>query len=156
MVLNIKGKDYTFEFTIEASLYNKCTESIAGLFADLSIAQEEQDIKKTISSLGNLPQTTLTMFYAGLMEYHSDEITSIDDAKNLLRDYFKEHKEDGKGNFYEVMQLMLEQMENDGFFEQIGLTQMLTEENQVKEVKKPQDHKKKTTTKKTQTEVGEK
>ncbi len=27
-IVNIGGKDYTFEFTMEASLYNECTEKV--------------------------------------------------------------------------------------------------------------------------------
>lgn len=160
MTLNIGGIDYTFEFSIEASLYNECTERIADLFSKITEAQNEENLKMLISGLGNVPKTALEMFYAGLLEHHGEfgdgTILTINDAKNLIREYIHEHKEDGKGNFYNIMNLMIEQMTEDGFFEQIGLTQMIQEEVQTKEVKKPQDHKKKATTTRKSTKVGEK
>lgn len=157
MVLNIGGKDYTIEFTIEASLCNKCTEKVTGLMVGLAEAENEDDIKGVVKSIADVPQTTLTMFYAGLLENHSDEIKSMDDAKELVKTYLKEHREDGTGNFYALMELLIEQMGNDDFFSLIGLDKMFQTEETKKQAKVPQDHKKKTTTKKTSTEkVGEK
>ena len=157
MVLKIGGNNYTIEFSIEASLCNECTEKVTGLMVNLAEAQSDDDIKGVVKSIADVPQTALTMFYAGLIENHSDEIKSMDDAKQLVRTYFKEHKEDGTGNFYALMELMIEQMGNDDFFNLIGLEKMFQTEEEVKPTKTPQDHKKKTTTKKTSTEkVGEK
>lgn len=157
MVLNIGGNDYTFEYSIEASLCNECTEKVTGLMVGLAEAQSEEDIKGVVKSIADVPQTTLTMFYAGLLENHSDEIKSMDDAKELVKTYLKEHREDGTGNFYALMELLIEQMGNDDFFSLIGLDKMFQTEETKKQAKVPQDHKKKTTTKKTSTEkVGEK
>lgn len=145
-LITIGGKEYKFEFSIEASLYNECTEKVAGLFIDL---EEAENTRQVVTSISDVPHTALIMFYAGLLEYHSDEIKSIDDAKALIKVYFKEDKEQ---NFYSVLNQMVDCMSDDGFFKQIGLTQMIeamTEEEQEvpKEPKKPQDHKKKTTAK---------
>lgn len=158
MVLNIGGKEYTIEFSIEASLCNSCTEKVTNLMVGLSESQNEEDIKGVVKSIADIPSTTLTMFYAGLLENHSDDIQSMDDAKELAKTYLLEHKEDGDGDFYSLMNLMVEQMGNDGFFNLIGLDKMFqTEEEMKNTVKVPQDHKKKSTTKKTSAEkVGEK
>ena len=157
MVLNIGGKDYTIEYSIEASLCNECTEKVTGLMVGLSQAQNEDDIRGVVKSIADVPKTTLTMFYAGLLENHSDEIKSMDDAKELVKTYLKEHREDGTGNFYALMELLIEQMGNDDFFSLIGLDKMFQTEETKKQAKVPQDHKKKTTTKKTSAEkVGEK
>lgn len=157
MVLNIGGNDYTIEYSIEASLCNECTEKVTGLMVGLAEAENEDDIKGVVKSIADVPQTTLTMFYAGLLENHSDEIKSMDDAKELVKTYLKEHREDGTGNFYALMELLIEQMGNDDFFSLIGLDKMFQTEETKKQAKVPQDHKKKTTTKKTSTEkVGEK
>lgn len=157
MVLNIGGKDYTIEYSIEASLCNECTEKVTGLMVNLAEAQSEDDIKGVVKSIADVPKTTLTMFYAGLIENHADEIQSMEEAKELVKTYMKEHKEDGTGNFYALMELLIEQMGNDDFFSLIGLDKMFQTDEETKPKKVPQDHKKKTTTKKTSTvKVGEK
>lgn len=154
-IINIGNKDYTFEFTIEASLYNECTEKVSNLMFMLSEAGNEEDIKSLVKGLSDVPITALTMFYAGLLEHHGvvgdidNSITSMNDAKVLAKKYMLEHKEDGKGNFYDLMNEMTEIMENDGFFSQIGLEQMMNMSQT--ETKKPQDHKKKTTKNTTKT-----
>ena len=144
-ILEIDGKDYKLEYTIEASLYEDCTERVTTLMFDVSDAEGENGIKNVISAMTNIPQTSLTMFYAGLLEHHGEcgdrTVLSKNDAKTLLRKYFDEHKEDETGNFYGMMELLLTQMGEDGFFKQIGLEQMTRPQ---KPVKKPQDHKAKT------------
>lgn len=100
-----------------------------------------------IMSMSDIPQTTLTMFYAGLLEHHGTEgDQSVPDkkaAKELIKKYFEEHKEDETGNFYGVMELMIEVMTDDDFFKQIGLEQMVKNAQTEKKPKAPQDHKKK-------------
>lgn len=147
LTLNIGGKDYNIEFTIEASLYNECTEKVTNLMVSIGEAQDKADIKSVLSSMSDIPQTTLTMFYAGLLEHHGGDVgdgtvNSMRDAKLLIRKYFDEHKEDDKGNFYSVMEMLIEQMGKDGFFKQIGLEQMM-KKGSKRPVKVPQDHKKK-------------
>ena len=97
--------------------------------------------------MSNVPQTTLHMFYAGLLEHHgtgSDgdgTVTSIEDAKVLLKQYISENKT----NFYAVMEMIMGQMAEDGFLDLIGLNDMIqTEEEEPKKTPKvPQDHLKK-------------
>lgn len=145
--LRIGNKDYKIEYTIEASLYKDCTEQITTLMSEMFSPEENKGIKDVISTMTNIPQTTLTMFYAGLLENHGEDgdgsVQSISDAKKLIKQYMSEHKDDETGNFFGVMKLLIEQMGEDGFFKQIGLEQVA--EVPTKEVKKPQDHKKKAT-----------
>ena len=141
--ITINCKQYLFEFSIEASLYSEVTEKVTSLMFALDEAGDADDIQKMVSSLADVPKTSLTMFYAGLLEHHSHEIRSIEDAKKLVKEYFAEDKEQ---NFYTLMQDMIECMHDDGFFKQIGLEQMMAVPTE-KEVKTPQDHKKKTTAK---------
>lgn len=146
-VINIGGKDYAFEFTIEASLYNECTEKIGGLMTRLNEAESKDDIYSLICGIADIPGTALTMFYAGLLEHHGvDGDGSVPDkktAKALIKKYFDENKDGENGNFYGLMALMIETMADDGFFKLIGLDQVM--EQPKKEPKKPQDHKKKAT-----------
>lgn len=156
-IITIGGIDYTFEFTIEASLYSECTEKVTGLMVGAGSAQMEEEnskenIKAMISTMSDIPSVAMTMFYAGLMEHHGSlgdgKVKSIKEAKLLVKQYLSENKDDEKGNFYALMQEMMECMSDDGFFELIGLDKMFTPTQEKKKVPKtPQDHKKKATIK---------
>lgn len=146
-IINISGKDYKIEFTIEASLYSECTEKVASLLTRLNEAESKDDIYTLISGISDVPGTVLTMFHAGLMEHHGEDgdksVLSKKDSKSLMKQYIAEHKDEESGTFFGIMSEMIEIMTDDGFFDLIGLSQAFTQEK--KEPKKPQDHKKKTT-----------
>ena len=151
--LTINNKEYTFKFSIEASLYNECTESVMNMLMSVgdahgeaaSIDGEDADAKdrlmsvmrKTVSTIANIPQTALTLFYAGLMEQHGasgdGSVTSILEAKDLLAEYLRE----SEGNFYDVMNLMIECMGEDHFFDLTGLSKVLSKLEVGGEEKKP-------------------
>lgn len=139
-VLQIGGKDYKLEYSIEASLYADCTASLTGLMTEIQIAGDSKDIKRIVSELSNIPQTTLTIFYAGLMEHHGvhpdgdGSVPDIQTAKHLIAQYLKEHSEDDSGNFFGIMQMCIEQMGEDGFFKLTGLEGMM---NQFSQTAKP-------------------
>lgn len=139
--LTINGKEYTLEYTIEASLYSECTEKITSLLSSVATSASDEDLNGLLKNMSNIPQTTLTMFYAGLLENHSDEVESINDAKALIKQLMKENKEDENlSNFYGIMQKIVDCMSDDGFFEQTGLTKLLnmsqTEEENVVSIQK--------------------
>lgn len=140
--LKIGNKVYKIEYTIEASLCNECTEKVTNLMTGFAVAETEDAKKQFISTIADIPQTTLSMFFAGLLEHHGEDadksVCSKDDAKKLLKQYLSENK----SSFYELMEVLIEEMGEDGFFDLIGLTKMM-EKAQTKEPKKPQDHKKK-------------
>lgn len=147
-VLKIGKEEYTFKFDIEASLYSDCTEKVTSIMFAMA-GTEGADAKKAfLSSLSDIPQVALHMFHAGLLENHD---VTLSDSKKLIAQYIREHKEDETGNFYGVMNMLIEDMGKDGFFELIGLDKMLQkateqiEEQTKKAPKVPQDHKKKTT-----------
>ena len=81
-----------------------------------------------IKSLSDIPQTTLHMFHAGLLENHN---VTLSDSKKLIAQYIREHKEDETGSFYGLMNMLLEDMEKDGFFELIGLDKMFAKMSQT-------------------------
>lgn len=157
--LTIGEQDYKLEYSVEASLYADCISSITGIMSDIGIAGKKNDIKKALSGMSNIPQTALTIFYAGLMEAHGTHpdgdgtVPDIQTAKRLIAQYIKEHTDDDTGNFYGVMQLCIEQMGEDNFFKLTGVEPMMsamaeeveeTEEKPKKQPKIPQDHKKAT------------
>ena len=149
-ILTINSKEYMFEFSIEASLYNECTEKVTSLMVGIGAAQDKEDIKEIVSTISNIPLVAMTLFYAGLMEHHGingdKSVITMASAKELVKEYLSEHKEDGQGNFYAIMNEMIACMGDDGFFELTGLSQMMKgedEEATKKTPKVPQDHKKK-------------
>lgn len=129
--ININGKEYKLEYSIEASLYDECIEKVIDLVS--RFGESTDGLDNFVKTISNVPKTVLTMFYAGLMENHSDEVKSIDDAKTLIKIYLKENDT----TFFDTLTVILECMNDDGFFKQIGLEQIATQ------TKTPQDHKRK-------------
>lgn len=132
--ITIDNKEYTFEFTIEASLYDDCTKSVMDIFVKggmVSSAAQDADIEGAteflIQTISNLPQKALTLFYAGLLEHHGSEgdgsVKSKNDAKIILKKYIEEQKK----SFRDVLGEMMEQMAEDNFFDLIGLNQITTD-----------------------------
>ena len=147
-IFKIDGKDYKVEYTIEAALYEECTEAVMNFMVDSSTAADAKDMKMLIKNMSNVPQITLTLFYAGLLEHHSPSsgdgsVANLADAKRLSTQYFRENPDVEDANFYGLLNTLIGQMREDGFFKQIGLEQMMT--SSTSDIKKPQDHKKKIT-----------
>lgn len=159
--ITIDGKEYTIKFDIEATLYNECTESVMAFFMAPNLAEtemqneEEKDavkrfengMKRSIAEMADVPQKALTLFYAGLLEYHGCDsgdgsVKSMKDAKKLLVAYMRENE---NVNLYDVLTDMINEMGNDNFFEKSGLSKMMENMNKEaqKQTKQPQDHKKK-------------
>lgn len=139
-ILNIGGKDYKLQYTIEASLYSNCVEKLIDFYAKYFDAENSMDVHKLTRSLSDVPNTALTIFYAGLMEEHGvsgdQSVTTIGDAKRLLTKYFEEHKDDDTGNFYGILKICMDQMGEDGFFKLIGLEAMIKEGTSQKETQR--------------------
>lgn len=123
--IKINGKEYKLEYTFEASLCEECMQKANDFMMSTTLAQGEKNLKGVITNMSHTPDVALVCFYAGLLEHHGEEIKTKDDAKNLVKQYFKEHAEDGKGNFYELLTLCLGAMQDDGFFKQSGLEQVM-------------------------------
>lgn len=144
--IKIGNKNYKLEYTIEASLYKDCAETVINFMSNVANAENKNEIKEVLSATIDVPNTCMTCFYAGLLENHGEEITSLGDAKQLIKVWFKENQDNEKGNFYGLFMDLLEIMGEDGFFKQLGLTQLVNEAEEATEnAKIPQDHKKKQT-----------
>lgn len=147
-VLHIGDKDWKIEFGIEASLYDECTEKLIEFIQTIAgngyqdelpenatgeqiLDARKAFIKEKISGICNIPSISLSLFYAGLLEHHGEEgdgsIRSKKDAKQLIQKYFNEHAEDGTDNFYDLLQILMEQMGADGFFKRTGIERMFEE-----------------------------
>ena len=132
--ITINKKEYSLEFTIEASLYDDCTRSVMDMFVKGGMIQgaaednnAEDALENLIDTISNLPQKALTLFYAGLLEHHGPEgdgsIQGMTDAKKLLATYLKESEK----SFRDVLGDMMQLMADDHFFELIGLDKMTDE-----------------------------
>lgn len=139
-VIKIDGTDYKLEYSFEAALYEDCTEAVLNIFNLMSDGDSPESI---IKGMSNVPQTAITLFYAGLLEHHGDEVRSIADAKKLAIAHIKSM--DGDGSFYGLLKECIDQMGEDGFFKLVGLDELMSpEEEPIQMPKTPQDHKPKT------------
>jgi len=145
-VLTIGGYDYKLEYSVEASLYSEGTEKLLEFLGKTIGAAEavkpdavpDADkaeyyrtmLKESLGGYLSLPDVALTLFYAGLQEHHGADadgkVVSKADAKRLLAQFLKEgqDKENGATGYIGLLNLIITQMEEDGFFKLIGLEQL--------------------------------
>ena len=148
-IIKIDGEDYKLEFSVEASLYSDCVQKITNIMVDVYSGREDADIKQILAGFSDIPSTAVTCFFAGLLEHHGAEadgrVPNFKTAKGLAVKLIRDD-ESGINNWYDLFTLCVEQMGEDGFFDLIGLGEMLgTEKKRPMPV--PQDHKKRTRTK---------
>lgn len=149
--IKIGGKEYTLEFSFEAA---ECKNAVQAMFNILSGSYFIRNglqkknaaaamIDGTVEMVADMPAITRNAFYAGMLEHNP---VSEDEAKNLMKQYMREN-ELSFANLYEELKQC---MEDDGFFDLSGITEMIQKmnesvEEQEKTLKQPQDHKKKST-----------
>ena len=157
--LTIGGNEYKLDYTFEASEHK---DTVQKMFKVLSgaylmrkgVVIDETDEEKAKEAMVNamidgsaemvadVPHIVKSAFYAGLLEHNPK---SEEEAYSLMKEYMKENKISYRKLFEDIKECM----EDDGFFDLSGLTEMLQEMNGTpKKAKKvPQDHKKSTSTK---------
>lgn len=150
--IKIGEKEYTLEFTFAAAEHKGVVQAMFNVLSGAYIIKnddmtEEGKVKAMVDGMGDMvadiPHIVKTAFYAGLLEHHA--ITE-NHAYEVLKKYMIENKLSYRAVFEDIKKYM----EEDGFFELSGLTEVISEMNQsmeeeVKTVKVPQDHKKKQT-----------
>lgn len=159
MTIEAWGKTYEIEFTFEAAHYRDCVQKAWDFYSGIgpirgAVSKELSDnetvnqfmlANSLLDSMVDVPDMVLTFLYAGLLEHHSDEITCERDARDLYKQFGKEHPNDERSMDFGMMNALRDQMEKDGFFRRIGLAQFLDNQSQGTETKKapktPQDHK---------------
>lgn len=155
-IIKIGDKEYKLEYSIEASLYQDCVSQLMEFFADSvgaagvgemaknfepkeKAAIYMQALKSNLTNMGSIPSVATTVFYAGLMKYHGTgkygdrTVLSRVDATYLLEDYFEEHRDDDTGNFWDILNICMNQMAEDGFFKLTGLEKMIKQIGDQKE-----------------------
>ena len=155
--LKIGEKDYTLEYSFMAAEHNETVQKMfnvvsgAYLIKRANVTEESKEdiagamIEGTAEMVADIPHIVKTAFYSGLLENHD---VSQEDAYKLMKQYMKENKISFKKLFDDIKTCM----EDDGFFDLSGLTEMMEEMNKSVEAqtkkktpKTPQDHKKKST-----------
>lgn len=175
MKLSTNGKEYTVEFTFEAAeseVVQKAFDYFSGAYMFKGIKTNKSDDEMTeeeklqervgqfdtmISGISVVSKLAIDFLYMGLLEHHGTEdgdgtITCRADAKRIYKDFCKENPEDNMAKNFGLFEALRDQMETDGFFDRIGLTNLMESMTQTDKVTKiPQDHKKKTSTKPSKT-----
>lgn len=149
--LTINGTDYKLEYSIEASLYRDCIDKVSGMLFNVVSGQASKEMQPIISAMSDIPTTAITVFYAGLLEHHGvdgdNSVPNIGAAKKLAVSILRDNDNEVK-NWYDLLVICMDQMGEDGFFDLVGLSEILnTEESPVP--------KKKATRKRTVKEVSE-
>lgn len=157
--ITVDNKDYILKYAFEAAEHKETVQKMFnvvsgaylvkyGKVADGNIETSSASamIDGAAEMVSEIPHICITAFYAGLLE---ENPLSKEDAKAVMRAYMTENKVSYRKLFEEIKQCM----EDDGFFDLSGLTEMLAEMNASVEEKtertpkQPQDHKKSTSTK---------
>jgi hypothetical protein len=107
--ITIGGKEYHLEYTVEAALYGDATQKLMDFIIQTATASSSGDadraaiIKENLRAVSDVPQTAMTLFYAGLLEHHGTfgdgTVKSLADAKRLVAQYFRDHAEDGHAEY---------------------------------------------------------
>lgn len=155
--IKIGEKEYQMEFTFEAAeckgLVQSMFELLSGAyFAKKGLASEGNKaataaamIDGTSEMVADVPHICRIAFYAGLLEHNP---VSEGEAKELMKQYMKENKL----SFNKLFEDLKQYMEDDGFFDLSGLTDMIQKmnaaaEEKAEEIQKPKTEEKSISTK---------
>lgn len=126
--IEINGKVYDIEFGFgavdEKNLIQNMFKVVSGAYFFNRGVEETMAaamMNGTAEMVADLPMICKQAFYAGLKEHHNE--ISYDDAVELMKSYMKENKL----SFNAMYQLLKSCMEEDGFFELTGITEMMQE-----------------------------
>lgn len=149
--ITVNGKDYKLEYSFMAAEHKDTVQKMFNVVSGAYIVKRANAIKEedaaeamiegTSEMVADIPHIVKTAFYSGLLE---NENVSEDKAYEIMKAYMKENKISYRKLFDDIKECM----EDDGFFDLSGLTEMLNEMNKSVEenMKKiPQDHKRKST-----------
>lgn len=149
--IRIGEEDYAIEFTFEAAEQKNLVQSMFGVISGAYVVRNNKPGGNTLASMvdgvsemvADIPRIARNAFYAGLLEHNA---VSEEKAKELMKQYMKQNGLSFNGLFEEMKQCM----EDDGFFDLSGISEMVQKMNEPTEEEKrlpkqPQDHKKKQT-----------
>ena len=135
MQLKVNDKEYTVTYGFRAMYESEFIKEMFNTVGKINSNDEDKEFEM----LAVLAPRTTNMLLVGLQEEHADEFKTFEDVYTLLKQYFKENENNTDITMLGLYTKLMNVMEEDGFLAQIGLVEK-------KEVKTPQDHKKKATT----------
>lgn len=137
----IGEKEYQLEFTFEAAEYKELVQSMFNVMSGAYIAKngienDGQDKGKVVAAMidgvsemvADVPRICRIAVYAGLLEHNP---LGENEAKELMKQYMKENKL----SFNKLFEDLKQCMEDDGFFDLSGLTDMIQKMNAAAEEK---------------------
>ncbi len=158
--ITVNGTEYTLEYSFMAAEHKETVQKMFDIVSGAYMFRKAGAIEDGGSSgdavanamidgtgemVADIPHIAKVCFYSGLLENHG---LSEEEAYDVMKSYMKENKLSFKKVFDEIKECM----EDDGFFDLSGLTEMVQEMNESfeeetnpKPKKTPQDHKKKQT-----------
>lgn len=155
--IKIENKEYNLEFTFEAATYKDLVQAMFNIKSGTYFLKNASDGTETsmlngvADMISDIPMICKIAFHAGLLENHR---MTMEESVKLLKSYMKENKLSFNALFEELNKCM----EEDGFFDLSGLTEMMsqmeqsleemTEETTTKKKVEMKDHKKKQTSSK--------
>lgn len=154
--IKIGEKEYQMEFTFEAAECKGLVQSMFELqsgayFAKKGLVSGDNKEATALAMIdgasemvADVPRICRIAFYAGLLEHNP---VSEGEAKELMKQYMKENKLSFNKLFEDLKQFM----EDDGFFNLSGLTDMIQKMNAAAEEKVDEIQKSKTEEKSTST-----
>lgn len=131
----INGKEYTLKFGFGACKNNKCIRDMFKMLTTSYFFKGQMEGKNSLeivldgtsNMVSEIPDTTINAWYVGLKDGMKKEMEITEDiAEDLLETYMKDHK----CNFRTVFEMLKECMEDDGFFVQTGIEDMIKELNE--------------------------
>lgn len=150
--IKINDREYQLEFSFEAAEHRGLVQKMFNMLSGAYIAKhasetEEKSVEAVVDGtsemVAEVPHVCITAFHAGLLEHNP---VSEEESKELMKAYMRENKI----SYRRLYEELKECMEEDGFFDLSGLTEMIQTmegepEAKQKTPKTPQDHKKKST-----------
>lgn len=152
VTIKIGEKEISLEFTFAAaeckSLVQNMFNVASGAYIVKNSLSESQKggnaaasiIDGTSEMVADIPKICRVAFYAGMLENNP---VNEDEAKELMKQYMKENKL----SFYRLFEDLKKYMEEDGFFDLSGITEMLQQMNKAAEKQTEKSDKKSTSTK---------
>ena len=147
----VNNEEYTLEYSFASAEHKDTVQKmfnvVSGAYLIKQVANDNMSdesmanamINGTSEMVADIPGIVKTAFYSGLLENHN---VSEQEAYGIMKAYMKENKISFKKLFEDIKACM----EEDGFFDLSGLTEMLQEMNNgLTQAKAPKTTKKKST-----------
>ncbi len=148
--ITINGTDYKLEYSFSAAEHKDTVQKMFYMLSGAYLIKYASKVKEDKENLSlaevmldgtsemasEIPNIVKTAFYSGLLENHK---LNEEEAYSLMKVYMKENKISYKKLFDDIKSCM----EDDGFFDLSGLTEMLTQIGENVSTKEPKKNKKK-------------